>query len=250
MIEAYCDRQTPVHRIDPRVKVVLVVLFSGVVAGLDRFGALAGALLMGAAWVAAVRIPLADLLRRLVPVNLFVLFVCLFLPFTVPGEPLFNLWGLVGSRAGLSQGLQIALKSNALMLLLLAVVASTPVFTLGHAMLALGFPSKLVHLLLFTYRYIHVMYREYGRLTTAMRIRGFRPRTDMHTYRTYAYLVGMILVRSADRARRVYDAMRCRGFRGNFYSLSRFTIHGSDVAILLATVGMLFLLGVWNWTTI
>ena len=54
----------------------------------------------------------------------------------------------------------------------------------------------------------------------------------MHTYRTYAYLVGMLLVKSHDRAERVRSAMLCRGFKGRFYELSEFSFQFSDLIIM------------------
>jgi cobalt/nickel transport system permease protein len=94
----------------------------------------------------------------------------------------------------------------------------------------LRLPDKLCHLLLFTYRYIYVFEQEFRRLVQAMKIRGFRPRTNLHTYRSYAYLAAMLLVRSFDRAERVFQAMLCRGFNGTFYSLRTFLLAapGSD----------------------
>ena len=50
-----------------------------------------------------------------------------------------------------------------------------------------------MHLFFFSFRYIHVSHSEYHRLDNAMKIRSFKPRTDIHTYRSYAYLVGMLL---------------------------------------------------------
>lgn len=121
---------------------------------------------------------------------------------------------LVATVEGVGLAARITLKANAILLVFIALVATMPVATLGHALHRLAVPDKLVHLLLFTYRYIHVMEKEYKRLHNAAVIRGFRPRTDRHTYKTYAYLVGMLLVRSLARAERVYDAMLCRGFQG------------------------------------
>jgi cobalt/nickel transport system permease protein len=75
-------------------------------------------------------------------------------------------------------------------------------------------PDKIVHLISFAYRYIHVIHTEYGRQLNAMKIRGFYPKSNLHTYKTYAYLVGMLLVKSYDRAKRVQAAMLCRGLIG------------------------------------
>ena len=111
-------------------------------------------------------------------------------------------------------------------------------------------PKKIVHLFFFTYRYIHVIHREYVRLLNAMKIRGFRPRTNMHTYKTFAYLVGMLLVKSCDRAQRVHNAMLCRGFRGKLYSLSEFSLRTTDVISLILMLLVILGLGILEWTKI
>jgi cobalt/nickel transport system permease protein len=69
----------------------------------------------------------------------------------------------------------------------------------------------------------------------------------MHTYKTYAYLVGMLLVRSSDRAERVRNAMLCRGFSGRFYSLRRFSLKTVDVISLAVMLAFTFALGVLEW---
>jgi cobalt/nickel transport system permease protein len=88
----------------------------------------------------------------------------------------------------------------------------------------------LVQLFFFTYRYIHTIHSEYIRLNNALKIRGFKPQTNLHTYKTYAHLVGMMLVRSYDRSKRVYDAMLCRGFKGKFWTLNHFVAKKADFA--------------------
>ena len=70
-----------------------------------------------------------------------------------------------------------------------------------------------------------------------MKIRCFHPRTDIHTYKTYAYLLGMLLIKSYDRSERVHQAMICRGFKGEFWMLDHFNLKKSDV---IAGVLMLF----------
>jgi len=143
---------------------------------------------------------------------------------------------------------RISIKSNTIMTVLIGLVASTSLLTLGHAMHDLKIPKKLVHLFFFTYRYIYVIHKEYLRLVNAMKVRGFRPGTNMHTYRTFAYLVGMLLVRSSDRADRVHSAMLCRGFRGNLYSLSAFSLRACDVISLILMLVLILALGVLEWT--
>ena len=51
----------------------------------------------------------------------------------------------------------------------------------------------------------------------AMRARAFRPRADRRTWRALGWLLGMLMVRSFERAERVAGAMKCRGFDGTFH---------------------------------
>ncbi|MFH1991393.1 MAG: cobalt ECF transporter T component CbiQ [Pseudomonadota bacterium] len=244
MIKELANGNSFIQDLDPRIKIVVVFLFSVVVAAADRFQVLLWALTLGILIVGAARVPVNEICRRLIPVNLLIVFLWLLLPFTFTGKPLFYLGPLAATREGVLYATRISIKSNAMMLMLITLAASTPIFILGHAMHALRVPPKLVHLFFFTFRYIHVMYREYFRLVNSMKIRGFTPGNNLHTYRTIAYMVGMLLVRSFDRAQRVHNAMLCRGFKGDLYSLRKFSLNGRDVAALILMVTVILILGI------
>lgn len=242
--EDFASVDSFIHRLDPRVKIVVVFLFSIVVAVSNRFVVLMAALALGICIVLVARLPIKELIRRLLPVNMFIVFLWFFLPFTFEGEPLFSVGPLVGTHEGVLYAARISIKSNAIMVMLIALVTSTSILTLGHAMHELRAPEKIVHLFFFTYRYLHVIHQEYLRLVNAMKVRGFRPGTNMHTYKTFACLVGMLLVRSSDRAERVRNAMLCRGFRGKLYSLNQFSLKTSDVICLIVMLALVLVLGV------
>lgn len=247
MLEELANGHSFVRSLDPRVKLVVVLLFSILAAVSVRIDVLLWALMLGMLIAGLARVPTGELFKRLIPVNLLMVFLWLFLPFTFGGDPMFSIGALTVTREGVFYATRITIKSNAMMLVLIALVASTPIFTLGHAMHELGLPKKLVHLFFFTYRYIHVMHREYVRMLNSMKIRCFSPGNSLHTYRTFAHMVGMLLVRSLDRAQRVHNAMLCRGFKGELYSLNRFSLKGRDFVSLALMVGIIFLLGVLEW---
>ena len=102
------------------------------------------------------------------------------------------------------------------MLFTIALVGTIPVFQLTHALNRLRIPKKLVSLFFFCYRYITVLHEDFSTLHNAMKVRAFKAGTNMHTYRSYAYLVGMLLVRSHHHSQKIYQAMLCRGFKGDF----------------------------------
>ena len=247
MIQELANGDSFIRRLDPRGKIVVVFLFSILVAAANRLPVLLYALVLGLLMVLAAKVPVRELLRRLIPVNMLILFLWFFLPFTFGGEPLLYVGPLAVTREGLFYATRITLKSNAMMLMLIALVASTPIFTMGHAMHSLGIPRKIIHLFFFTYRYIHVIYREYFRLKNSMKIRGFTPKTDLHTYKSFAYMVGMLLVRSFDRGQRVHNAMLCRGFKGNLYCLSKLSFKKGDIVSIVIMLTLIILLGVLEW---
>jgi cobalt/nickel transport system permease protein len=228
-LEPFVRGDSALHRLDPRVKVTGAAAFALVAALARDLHALVPALIAAAGLAAWARLELRALARRLLLVNGFFALLWLFLPFTYPGETLFAVGPLSASRAGLRFTLILTLRANAIVLSSIALLGTTTVFNLVHALQHLHLPAKLVHIFFFCYRYIDVIQREYLRLRQAMRIRGFRPRTNLHTYRAYAYLVGMLLVRSYERSGRIYQAMLCRGFKGDFPVYRHFSLGRSDL---------------------
>ena len=245
--EPFSEGVSLAHRLDPRGKIVVAALFAVLMAVAKTFAVALTGLALALVLLALARLPLKKVLVRLLVVNSFIFFLWLVLPFTYPGEAVWHWGALTATRQGLAYAGLITMKSNAIIIALIALIATAPIVTLGQALRRLRLPDKLCHLLLFTYRYIYVFEQEYRRLVLAMKIRGFRPRTDLHTYRSYAYLAAMLLVRSFDRAERVFAAMRCRGFQGTFYSLRTFTWQRRDGIFLAGSLLILAALLCLEW---
>jgi cobalt/nickel transport system permease protein len=223
--EPLAHGQTFLHRIDPRLRIAGAAVFSCPVAVFEAFPALAAACGAALALLALSGLHVGEVRRRLAVVLGFLVLLWLVLPITYEGEVAWQMGPFDLYWPGIVLSARITLKSMAIIAVFTALVATIPVSTLGQALARLHVPAKLVYLLLMCYRYIFVIEQEYQRLRTAMKIRGFRPRTSLHTYRSYAYLVGMLFVRAAARAERVHQAMCCRGFNGRFHSLAVFPPH-------------------------
>lgn len=235
-------RTTWLTRREPRLRIVAALLFALLTVNLTRWPLLL--LLLGLAFALALAAGLAPRLlwRRLLLLEGFMALLLILLPFSVAGETLWQLGPFAASREGLLQALTILLKANAVVLVLLALVGTLEPVTLGHALARLRVPDKLVHLLLFTVRYLEVLHGEYRRLRQAMRTRGFRARSDLHTWRSLGWLMGMLLVRSLERAQRILAAMKCRGFNGRFYLLDGRPWRLADSLFALAGLSLLSLI--------
>lgn len=238
LAEPFASGDSFIHRVDPRMRLISAGAITLPVALLQSLSPAWTALAAGALFVILARLPVTKVLKRLCIVNFFILFLWFFIPFSQPGESVLSMGPLSISHEGLVLALLITIKSNGIVLTLLALMGTIAIQDLGPAMQQLKIPNKLCHILLFTYRYIFVIHQEYTTMRRAMTARGFKPKTDSHTYRSYAWLVGMLLVKSWDRAERVQDAMRCRGFNGRFYTLTEFTTNAKDFIFLTACLAL------------
>ena len=234
--------------VDPRLRVMVAVVFSVLVALADDFNLLIPALVAALVGLGVSGLSWGKVFRRLVPLEAVMAVMFALLPWTTPGTVLWRVGPLEFSREGLLLAAAIAIKGNAIVLGLLALLGNLDGPTLGHTLSHLRVPDKLTHLLMFTVRYLDVLHREYLRLRWAMRVRAFRPRVDRHTYRSFGYLVGMLLVRSFDRSERIMAAMKCRGFRGRFYLLDHFHFHRGDLPFAIGSLVFLSALAWIEWT--
>ena len=237
----------PLERLDPRTRVVLAGLFTSATLIADRLPALLVCLAVTGALACLARLPLGPTLRRLLALEGFMAVVLVTLPFTMPGRPLVDVLGFAASAEGLARAVAVALKANAVMLAALALLGAMDAVVLGQALARLGAPERLVHLLLFTVRYVSVLEREYSRLRLAMRARGFRPRTGLHCWRSLGWLVGMLMVRSIERGQRIHAAMRCRGFDGRLHLPGTAAPAALDWGVGLASAAMLATLAMLGW---
>ncbi len=235
-------------RVDPRARVLLAFGLVVLVAVAGRFATLGAGLAVALLCAALSGNPRRMVLRRLVALNAVLLLVGVLLPLTTEGTPAFHLGAWPYTREGLRTAAAVVLKGNGIVLVSVGLLGTLPSATLGHVLSHFRVPDKLVHLTVFTVRYLDVFRREYARLRGAMRVRGFRPGANRHTYRSFGYLAGMMLVRSLDRSERIVAAMKCRGFRDRFYLLDHFAFSAArDVPFGIAAALVVFALAWLEW---
>ncbi len=241
--ETFAHGDAFVHHLDPRGRVLVALAFSVLIAVSGRLEVLAAGLALALLLALLARLPAGPALKRLAGLNAFMLMLWVLLPVTTPGAAICRIGPATLTRQGVLLAAGITLKANAIVLALTALLSTLDVTTLGHALWHLHVPEKLIHLFLFTVRYVDVLHHEYRRQRLAIRVRCFRPRMDRHTYRAIGYMVGMLLVRSLDRSERIVAAMKCRGFRGRFYLLHHFAFTRQDAVFGAASLLILIPLG-------
>ncbi|NDV22992.1 cobalt ECF transporter T component CbiQ [Desulfovibrio sp. JC022] len=241
LTEPFAYGNSTIHSMNPGFRLACAFIFSLAGALVTNLAAASSVLAAGILFACVAKLKLKTLLKRLLIVNFFILFLWVFLPFSRPGVPLFNIGPFTATLDGIIYTAIITLKSNGVILAMTALISTMQVQTLGAGMQSLKLPDKLCRLLLFSWRYVHVMSTEYSRMRRAATMRAFTPGSNLRTYRTYAWLMGMLLVRSLDRAQRVWQAMLCRGFAGTFHTLTTYRTGIRDWTLLLATMACIAL---------
>ncbi len=229
-LEPVLGSSSPLGRFDPRWKLAALMPAAFVTALLQTVPAALAALLFAWVLVFLGRIPLCWYLRRMAGLVGFLALFVVWAPWLVPGDG-WDIGPLRLSIAGLTIGLLIFLKALAIVTLMLVLWTTASMDCTLKAAHALHLPGLIVQLLVLTYRYIFLLGEELARLRIALRVRGFRNRPSLHSYRTVGHVAGALILRGYERAERVSQAMRCRGFDGRHRSLAEFRTRPADVVL-------------------
>ncbi|MCI8408467.1 MAG: cobalt ECF transporter T component CbiQ [Lachnospiraceae bacterium] len=100
-------------------------------------------------------------------------------------------------------------------------------------------PKIIITLFLLIYRYIGLLMEETNRMLQAYRLRA--PGQKGIKINVWGSFVGMLLLRTFDRAERVNESMSLRGFTGEFRNWDRFYISWKDWAYFLIFLGVIVL---------
>lgn len=225
-----------IQRIDPRLRLV-ILLFASVAAAIgENPEALLCGLAMALLLAFSIKLPPVALARRLIPINIFMLMLVLIMPLSIPGPSAATVGDLHWSWPGLVRALTLMVRGNIIILLMTALVSTMDMSRLGRGLAGLHVPQKLVAMLIFSVRYHHVLLEQYRCLIRAARVRGFVGGVNLHSYRTIGQLVGMLLVRSVERSSRILWAMKCRGYHGSFHYPGNEKLIAGDYLFVAAAV--------------
>jgi cobalt/nickel transport system permease protein len=182
-------------------------------------------------------IPFMFIVKKVFLVSPFAIFIGIFNPLLDSGQVLiFN--GLTISAGWLSF-FSIMLKFTLTVSTALLLIATTSFPNVCHALRQLGLPSLFVSQLSFLYRYIFVLMEETMRIVRARNMRSYGERGK--GIRIFVRIVGILFIRTVERAERVYFAMLSRGFQGDMPSLKRFGIKAGDVIFAVSVAVFLYI---------
>jgi cobalt/nickel transport system permease protein len=237
MKSGFLDRDSgidsPLHRLDPRTKLLLFFL-SVVIVASEPAGELAAFpyyFAFIAALAAVSRVPASRLASRCLAAAPFLLLAAL-LPWTA-----FALGDATDPAGAARFGISVLLRGFASILLLTLLTSTSAFHHLLWGLRKLRAPEALGQIVTHMYRQLFILMDEWRRAGQA---RECRSAGRLHLARTsiYGKQLGVIFLRSWDRADRVHAAMMVRGFDGKLPLSDPHHMEAGDFAALAATLAV------------
>lgn len=251
--DRYHHKESFLHRLDPRVKVVVTVIFI-----------VSNALLPDGAWLAFLFawgfVLAANLLsglgllytfKRSVIALPFALIAVTVL-FSIPGGPLTTVRIFSSTftitDAGLLRFVSILIRAWLSVQLAILLVAVTRFPDLIHAFEHLRVPAILTTIIAFLYRYLFVLTDEVFRLLRARQARsaaapGSRSGGGvLWRAKVAGNMAGQLFLRSYERSDRIYNAMIARGYAGHLYTLNPHEMKSVDYYVTAFSIAVIFVM--------
>jgi cobalt/nickel transport system permease protein len=230
-IDKFAYQDSPVHRLDARVKFIATVIFTAFVISLPRTSfAILFCYAIGPFVILVLgRIPIKFVFKHILFVSPFVLVLALSCPL-YDKTPVKIAFGpsVFQATVGWERCGTICGKFVVTMLALIALVSTTRFSNLLAGLGKLGVPKLLIIQLGFLYRYIFVLIDTAQHILRARAGRTFRNLGVKQEMKIASAMLGSLFIGSIDTAERINIAMHGRGFDGNWRTISRLKISSND----------------------
>jgi len=218
-IDEHSGLDSFVHRLDPRTKLLcsLAFILAVVLTPAGTWKAYAVYLLIMLGLILLSRLPIKYVAKRSLVIFPFVIMVAIFMPFFKQGQEAVSYdigaWHIAITYEGLAVLINVVVKSWLCILCLIILSSSTKFEKLLHGMYRLKVPQVFVQITSFMYRYMFVLADQAMRMQMARDSRNFGL-NRRNIFKTMGNMIGMLFIRSYERAERIYAAMLSRGYNG------------------------------------
>ncbi len=229
-------KDTFVHRLDPRVKILVSFLFILFVVSYPKYelSALMPFFIYPVFLLTAGNIPFKAIAKKVLFVSPFAIFIGIFNPL-IDTNVMLTPFGFPVSGGWISF-FSIIVKFILTVSTALLLIAVTSFPGICEALERMKLPKLFVIQLLFLYRYLFVLLDVALRMIRAREARSFGSRGK--EIKTFIRLISVLLVRSVERAERIYQAMLARGFRGEIRVLKRHSLGYYDILFAVVSISL------------
>ncbi len=226
---------SPIHRWEPRTKLIGLIIFIFTIAFLSQIRLLLIALSIAGLLFAISKIPLSFLLKSLRIPAFFIAIIGIMLIFFSSGTTLFSIGPINIKKEGLEAAATIGIRFFSIITLVIVLFGTTQFVSLMKALRSFGLSNILIDMAIFTYRYLFELLEQLEQLQLSMRLRGFK-KNKLKNITKIASLMGTLLIRSYEKSERVYNAMALRGYGQQAYYTTDLKAEVYDLLSLIAII--------------
>ncbi|MFB4214218.1 energy-coupling factor transporter transmembrane protein EcfT [Shouchella sp. JSM 1781072] len=245
----YIERDSIIHALDPRVKLISTFLFALVLFFVTSMGAIFVASLLVGVLIGFSRLPVKMIIRSLMPVAVFLIVFSLFQVVVIQeGQVLFSIGPLAISDEGITMASLFMWRTLMLFLIAIVMTATTSSYQLTQGIELLLNPLKnlrvpvrdLATMVSISLRFIPILRDELHLVQQAQRARGYiRYNTSIkNRIKLFIPLLVPLLVRALKRAEELGEAMEARGYssRGTYTMWKQKKWQGKDSCALSVSI--------------
>jgi len=213
LLDDLARKETTIHKLHPIVKLLTTLVYLSVVVSFGKYeiGSILPFIFYPMITIVLAELPVAPIVKRILLVEPLIIGIGILNPFF--DQHTIVLFGVVISR-GWVTFLSIFIKCGLTVTASILLIATTGMEQLGVALRMLKIPKIFVLQLLLTYRYITVLIEE---VSAMMRAYSLRAPGQKGIHRSvWGSFAGQLILRTFDRAQRVYQSMSLRGFTGEY----------------------------------
>lgn len=255
----YYPVESALHKLDARIKLVLVLGITSVLFLIDNLPVMAAVGVLVPLLAAVAKVPFGRVICGLRPLILILLLTFAIHAIVTPGEPLAAIGPISIAAVGLRNGIFFSLRISFVMLFFSLLTFTTTPMQLTDAIESLfGSLKKLrlpVHevalMMTIAIRFIPTFIAEAETITKAQKARGadFETGNIFKRVRSFAPLLIPLFIIAFRRAEELAPAMEARGYAGGEgrTRLHVMKIAGVDIAWLIGGLLVIILVGGLHW---
>jgi len=207
-------------KINPSVGIVSIFVYSFFIATASEISILlfipVGVLFF------ILKIDFKALAKKIIKVNFFIVFTVLILII----EQNYQLALLIFVRANL--------------ILLFTLSFNFDGFTLYKAMNDLKISNKFSLIFFFTVKYIEILFSSAIRLKRVAKIRGFKAKFNLNSFKTYGEILGFLIYTSINKMQKVEDLIILRTKNNKLLPAKKIVLGYKDILLMSSIIGGIF----------
>jgi cobalt/nickel transport system permease protein len=169
---------------------------------------------------------LQKIIKKVVLLNFFVLFLALFVAFE-----------------NTTMALELFIRINCILLFTATLFFKSKGYDIIRGLNTLKISPLFITIFYFSLNMIEFLSNEVKSQKETLKVRGFKANTSLFTYQTFGNIFALMFIKALKKSQELQYSMQSRGFNGKIYLLTSNKITLNDIAVCGAMVSIVLIKG-------